>query len=319
MVASDPQPGVDFAVSTETVPIVSCHGRRTGEISRRRLLWLGGAGLAATVAPIALPPTTRLHPLRTRCCAETRGALPLPAPGGRPHTLNRMTVHHTEVVLGDNSQRACPAPPAPALPPGHARVDRHCLSLQCRPPREHLPAAQPRLVGDTATSYDPTGHFLVVCEGNFDEEEVTEEQLNGAALVLAWAAQQFDIPTETLAVTETFSSNTTCPGASLYEHVTSGDLQSRVDYVCGRRPSGLPTICGPRRRRSSPRSKRGSASCYRGPSTSYVPRRRGTPPELCRWAPLMVTSHVKPWPASTAGSSPLLQLTLAKHRSRHSR
>ena len=31
--------------------------------------------------------------------------------------------------------------------------------------------------GDTATSYDPTGHFLVVLEGNFDVETPADPQL----------------------------------------------------------------------------------------------------------------------------------------------
>ncbi|EHB48685.1 hypothetical protein MycrhDRAFT_5526 [Mycolicibacterium rhodesiae JS60] len=30
---------------------------------------------------------------------------------------------------------------------------------------------------------------VVVCEGNFDQEAVTEAQLHGAALAFAWAAQ----------------------------------------------------------------------------------------------------------------------------------
>ena len=100
-------------------------------------------------------------------------------------------------------------------------------------------------VGDTATSYDPTGHFLVVCEGNFDEEEVTEEQLNGAALAFAWAAQQFGIPTETLAGHRDESHDTSCPGASLYAHVTDGDLRQRVEGLVAAGPVDLGEICGP--------------------------------------------------------------------------
>ena len=103
----------------------------------------------------------------------------------------------------------------------------------------------PTLVGDTATSYDPTGHFLVVCEGNFDEEEVSEDQLNGAALAFAWAAQQFGISTSTLEGHRDASPGTSCPGASLYAPVTSGDLKSRVDGLRAAGPVDLHTICGP--------------------------------------------------------------------------
>jgi hypothetical protein len=180
-------------------------------LSRRRLLWLGGAGLAATVAPIVAPLTTSAAPAGHQILCRAAWGAAAARPGGRTHTLTRMTVHHTEVVLGDNAN-------APARLRQHQRyhqdthgwidiayhfsVDRRGNIYQLR---------SPSLVGDTATTYDPTGHFLVVCEGDFDQEEVSEAQLNGTALVLASAAQQFGIPTETLAGHRDFSPNTTCP------------------------------------------------------------------------------------------------------------
>jgi hypothetical protein len=155
-----------------------------------------------------------------------------------------MTVHHTEVVLGGNAN-------APERLRQHQRyhqdtqgwidiayhysVDRNGNIYQLR---------SPNLVGDTATAYDPAGHFLVVCEGDFDQEAVSEDQLNGAALVFAWAAQQFGIPTSTLAGHRDLAAGTTCPGAGLYDHVTSGDLQSRIDTLAAG-PVALQTICGP--------------------------------------------------------------------------
>jgi hypothetical protein len=224
--------------------IVTAMDDRPPGLSRRRLLALGGAGLAASVAPIAAPPTTTAAPAaREVLCRAAWGAADA-RPGGRHHTLDRMTVHHTEVVLGDNSN-------APARLRQHQRyhqdthgwidiayhfsVDRHGNIYQLR---------SPDLVGDTATSYDPTGHFLVVCEGDFDKEAVSEDQLNGTALVLASAAQQFGIPTSSLAGHRDFAPNTTCPGASLYAHIRSGELQGRVDSLLTR-PVNLPTICGP--------------------------------------------------------------------------
>lgn len=221
-------------------------------LSRRRLLHLAGsASLAvATVgacskAPAATPaPAVSPAASPIALCREAWGALPA-RPGGTPHTPNFMTIHHTAVVLGDNSN-------APARLRQHQHyhqdtqgwidiayhfsVDRNGNIYQLR---------DPNLVGDTATSYDPTGHFLVVCEGNFDEEAVTEEQLNGAALVFAWAAQQFDIPTEKLAGHRDASSDTSCPGANLYSHVTSGDLRRRVDVISAAGPVELSILCGP--------------------------------------------------------------------------
>ena len=77
-----------------------------------------------------------------------------------------MTIHHTAAVLGDNAN-------APARLLQHQRYHQekqgwidiaYHLSVDRRGNIYEL--REPTLVGDTATRYDPTGHFLVVCEGD---------------------------------------------------------------------------------------------------------------------------------------------------------
>lgn len=211
-------------------------------VSRRRLLVAGTTGLAAAlVAPSAAAAPSRSGAV---LCRDAWGAAPARA-GGTPHTPNRLTIHHTEVVLGDNAN-------APARLRQHQRyhqdsqgwidiayhlsVDRNGNIYQLR---------NPGLVGDTATNYDPTGHFLVVCEGDFDTEPVTEKQLDGAALAFAWAAQQYGISTDTLTGHRDQSPETTCPGSSLYAHVTSGDVRDRIDAILASGNTSVPLVCGP--------------------------------------------------------------------------
>lgn len=88
----------------------------------------------------------------------------------------------------------------------------------------------PLLVGDTATEYDPTSHFLVLCEGDFDQETVTPEQLHRSAMAFAWAAQTFTVSSDTLAGHRDFAS-TACPAASLYAAVSTGEVRRRVDEL----------------------------------------------------------------------------------------
>lgn len=218
---------------------------RTDNLSRRQLLQLAGLATAATIAQPALASATpQQAPTNAVLCRDGWGAMPA-HPGGTPHTPVRMTIHHTAVTLGDNTN-------APARLRQHQHyhqdtqgwidiayhlsVDRNGNIYELR---------KPELVGDTATDYNPYGHFLVVCEGDFDKEPITEAQLDGAALAFAWAAQRFDIPTDTLAGHRDASHDTSCPGANLYAHVTSGDLTNRIDRLLARGTVELPTICGP--------------------------------------------------------------------------
>jgi hypothetical protein len=246
---------------------------REGVIDRRRLLWLAaGVGLAATVsacasrpdplptesprataapdtplpapATVAAPTSVASGTSAVMLCRESWGALPA-HPGGRPHTITRMTIHHTEVVLGDNAN-------SPARLRGHQHyhqdskgwidiayhvgVDRNGNIYELR---------STDLAGDTATKYDTTGHFLVVCEGDFNKETVSEEQLTGAATAFAWAAQRFAVSAETLAGHRDSAPETSCPGASLYQHVASGDLRRRVEDLLALGPVDLQNICGP--------------------------------------------------------------------------
>ncbi len=155
-----------------------------------------------------------------------------------------MTIHHTAVVLGDNSN-------SPGRLRQHQRyhmddlgwidiayhvgVDRNGNIFELR---------TTELAGDTATSYDTSGHFLVVCEGNFDEEQISEAQLNGAAMAFARAAEIFGITSQTLAGHRDVAPGTECPGASLYSQVSNGDLKRRIDDYLIAGGVNLAQLCG---------------------------------------------------------------------------
>ena len=230
-------------------------------VSRRRLLAIAGsAGLTAVVAgcsvgsdpaaeATAIPrdtatppaPTTGTVPASPLTAVESPSAAPSgvmlcraawgarPALlGGRPHTNTQMTLHHSAVALPDNSQvvaRLQQHQRYHQVDKGwvdiayHAAVDREGNIFQLR---------DTGIAGDTATDYDTTGHFLVLAEGNFDEESVSEAQLRGTALVFAWAVRRFGIGVDTLTGHRDVASGTSCPGQNLEAHVTSGDLKARI-------------------------------------------------------------------------------------------
>lgn len=218
--------------------------------TRRQLLtFAAGAGLASVAGCSEATPSPKVGLVSTTersgvmLCRQAWGARPARA-GGRPHTINRMTIHHSAVALPDNRgivarlqqhQRYHQDDKGWIDIAYHAAVDRNGNIFALR---------DTAIAGDTATDYDTTGHFLVLCEGDFDTEQVTEAQLNGAALVCAWAMQQFGIGLDTLASHQQVApGETDCPGRSLQAHVTSGDLKKRItDTVTG--GFELRPVCG---------------------------------------------------------------------------
>ena len=211
-------------------------------VSRRRLLAIaGGAGLASAAFGVGLASAEK--PAGVMLCRQAWGARPA-LPGGRPHTIDRMTIHHSAVALPDNREIVARLQQHQRFHQDdkgwvdiayHAAVDRRGNIFALR---------DTAIAGDTATDYDTTGHFLVLCEGNFDTETVSEAQLDGAALVCAWATKQFGIGVDTLASHQEVASATDCPGGSLQAHVASGDLQERIAGLIDAE-FALRPLCGP--------------------------------------------------------------------------
>jgi hypothetical protein len=69
--------------------------------------------------------------------------------------------------------------------------------------------------GDTNTTYDPTGHLLVVIEGNFEKDTLTTAQRRTLDIVIPALAKRFNIPPERLASHKDFA-ETSCPGKNVY-------------------------------------------------------------------------------------------------------
>jgi hypothetical protein len=221
-----------------------------GSLNRRQLLRLaGGAAVASTVGACSRAATPMANPRLASAtsamliCRDAWGARSA-RPGGKRHTVTRMTLHHEAVVLGDNrnapgrlrqDQRFHQDQKGWVDIAYHVAVDRNGNLYELR---------STEIAGDTATDYDTTGHFLVLCEGDFDQEAVPEAQLHGTAVAFAWAAQNFRIKTDTLAGHRDFA-QTSCPGTNLYAHLSSGDLKHRIDTLIAAGGVNLERFCGP--------------------------------------------------------------------------
>ena len=79
--------------------------------------------------------------------------------------------------------------------------------------------------GDSNTPYDPTGHLLVVVEGNFQKDSLTSAQRRTLDLLVPALASRFDIPPDRLASHRDYA-RTDCPGARLYAELPR--LRARI-------------------------------------------------------------------------------------------
>jgi hypothetical protein len=174
-------------------------------------------------------------------CPPAWGALPA-AGAFTTHQIERLTVHHTADLLDSNDL-------APARIRGHQQghlsrgwpdlayhfiVDAEGNVYQGRP----LHA-----VGDTGTEYDPTGHFLVCCEGNFDEQPIPDAQRSRLVDMLAWAAATFAVAPATIAGHRDVAA-TSCPGDDLYASIADGSLVADVLALLATDEVRLETVCG---------------------------------------------------------------------------
>jgi hypothetical protein len=178
-----------------------------------------GLGLTATRPP------PRPHPVVPVVSREQWGARPAETSRMVPHVIERLTVHHAGVG---------PSGSGPALMRTHQ--SSHMDGQDWPDLAYHFvigvdgtvyEGRDPRFRGDTATSYDTTGHFLVMLEGNFDVEEPTPAQIDSLTAVLAWAVERYDVSPATIAGHGDFAA-TACPGRYLEDDIHSGALEAAV-------------------------------------------------------------------------------------------
>jgi hypothetical protein len=153
-----------------------------------------------------------------------------PADTGRmvPHTISRLTLHHA------GTQRTTTGPPQ-----YRGWQDWH-MSGQGWPDLAYhviigvdgtvYEGRDPAFRGDTGTSYDTTGHFLVVVEGDFEIDHPSPAQLDSLAAVLAWASEHYGVSPGTISGHGDHAA-TLCPGAHLETFITTGELQSTVQTL----------------------------------------------------------------------------------------
>jgi hypothetical protein len=82
-------------------------------------------------------------------------------------------------------------------------------------------------MGETNTSYDPGGHFLISIIGNYAQQEPTKAQLDAIADLMAWALSENNLSLDRIGGHYNYAS-TTCPGTHLRKYLEDGTLRRMV-------------------------------------------------------------------------------------------
>ena len=85
-----------------------------------------------------------------------------------------------------------------------------------------------RFMGETNTTYDPSGHFLISVIGNYERQEATPEQIDAIATLMAWAVDEFELPLDRIGGHYNYA-ETTCPGEHLRKYLEDGTLRRLVE------------------------------------------------------------------------------------------
>jgi hypothetical protein len=82
-------------------------------------------------------------------------------------------------------------------------------------------------MGETNTTYDPSGHLLISILGNYNLQEPTQVQLKSIADLMAWAVKRFNVPLDSIRGHYQYA-ETNCPGKNLRKYLEDGTFRRMV-------------------------------------------------------------------------------------------
>lgn len=186
----------------------------------------GGKVAAAAPGPRAVPMVGR----------KAWGAMK-PRPGREPHVVRRITLHHSGVRLTDDAQapgRVRQHQQWHMINKGHVDIDYHFLVDRRGTIYQ---GRNPRFRGDTQTEYDPTGHLLICCEGDYEGsggQRPSGAMLKSLVRLMAATAQRYNVPVRRIRGHRDYSDQTDCPGSRLETLITDGSVAARVTETMAR-------------------------------------------------------------------------------------
>ncbi|NQV38639.1 MAG: N-acetylmuramoyl-L-alanine amidase [Candidatus Marinimicrobia bacterium] len=143
------------------------------------------------------------------------------------HHVEYITLHHGGVIFAEdknpieylrNLQDWSRAEKPWIDIPYHYMIDLNGIIYEARPIE---------YPGDTNTDYDPTGHALICIMGNYEEQILSEHQLQVLIDLCAWLSVKYSVPVERIKSHKDYT-ETLCPGMNIYQYFEDGTIVNRV-------------------------------------------------------------------------------------------
>ena len=83
-------------------------------------------------------------------------------------------------------------------------------------------------MGETNTKYNPWGHLLITCEGNYEVQEPSPAVLKAIEDLMAWAVSEYHVPLTEIRGHYQLVSDTDCPGKNLIKYLEDGTIVKAV-------------------------------------------------------------------------------------------
>lgn len=89
-----------------------------------------------------------------------------------------------------------------------------------------------RYMGETNTQYNPWGHLLISCIGNYNLQKPTAEVIQAITDLMAWAVQEFQVPLNKI-YGHSDLAQTACPGENLEPLLRDGTFHRGIKERLG--------------------------------------------------------------------------------------
>lgn len=144
------------------------------------------------------------------------------------HSINKITIHHSGEVYNEdysvhqylkNLQNWSRTDKKWIDIPYHFMIDLKGNIYEARP--INFP-------GDTNTDYDVRGHALICVIGNYEEQKISQAQINSLVKLTAFLKAKYQVSSKDIKGHKDYTP-TLCPGTDLYKYLHDGSLIRMVE------------------------------------------------------------------------------------------